>query len=122
MEDTQVFGDLQLDKATRQKIYNNISKPVYKDPDTGELYTAIQKYEKENSIEFLKNVGLLYTLTDGFKDLDKIVKGKVNKEVKKGLKELERVLRPASRFEGNLKYTSDVGDEESNLSTWDVDI
>ena len=83
LEDKKVFGEIQLDKATRQRVYDNISKPIYKDPDTGELYTAIGKYEKDNHAEFLKNVGLLYTLTDGFKNLDKLVKGKVTKEVKK---------------------------------------
>ena len=52
LEDKEVFGDIQLDKSTRQKIYDNISKPVYKDPETGEFYTTIQKYEKENRVEF----------------------------------------------------------------------
>ena len=88
LEDAKVFGDVQVDKATRQKVFDNISKPVYKDPETGELFTAIQKYEMENRTEFLKNVGLLFTLTDGFKNLDGLVKGKVRKEVKKGLREL----------------------------------
>jgi hypothetical protein len=84
LEDKNIFGDLAVDKATRQKIFDNISKPIYKDPDSGELFTAIQKYERENSTEFLKNVGLLYTLTDGFKNIDSLIKGKVKKEVGKG--------------------------------------
>jgi hypothetical protein len=43
LEDKQVFGELQLDKATRQKIFDNISKPIYRDKETNELYTALQK-------------------------------------------------------------------------------
>ena len=43
--------------------------------------TAIQKYERENSTDFLKYVGFLFTMTDGFKNLDGLVKSKVRKEV-----------------------------------------
>jgi hypothetical protein len=112
-----------LDKSTRQRVYDNISKPIYKDPDTGELLTAVQKYERDNSTEFLKNVGLLFTLTDGFKNLDKLVKGKVRKEVKKGLRELESTINSTSRTsDGNLRFTSGVGDDlESSARGWDFD-
>lgn len=124
LEDKEVFGEIQLDKSTRQRVYDSISKPVYKDPETGEFFTAIQKYEKENKTEFLKNVGLLFTLTDGFKNIDKLVKGRVRKEVKKGLRELETTLNNTSRTsDGNLRYTSGVGeDSESNARGWDLDI
>jgi hypothetical protein len=119
-----VFGDLQIDKATRQKVVDNISKPIYKNPETGELLTAIQKYERENRTDFLKNVGILYTLTDGFKNLDSLVKGKVNKEMKKGLRELENTLNNTARTsDGNLNFMSGVGDSESIISKgWKLDI
>ena len=124
LEDKEVFGEIQIDKATRQKVFDAISKPVYKDPETGEFYTAIQKYEKDNHNEFLKNVGLLYTLTDGFKTIDKLVKGKVRKEVKKGLRELEHTLNNTSRTsDGNLKFVSGVSDDsESSVRGWDLDL
>lgn len=124
LEDKAVFGEIQLDNSTRKKVYDNISKPVYKDPETGEFYTAIQKYEKENKTEFLKNVGLLFTLTDGFKNIDKLVKGRVRNEVKKGLRELENTLNNTARTsDGNLRYVSGVGeDSESNARGWDLDI
>lgn len=124
LEDNKVFGDLQLDKATRQKVIDNISKPIYKNPETGELLTAIQKYERENRTDFLKNVGILYTLTDGFKNLDSLVKGKVNKEMKKGLRELENTLNNTARTsDGNLNFMSGVGDSESIISKgWKLDI
>lgn len=124
LEDKEVFGELKLDKATRQKVYDNISKPVYKDKDTGELYTALQKYEMENKTEFLKNVGLLFTLTDGFKNLEALTKSQVRKEVKKGLRELEHTLNNTSRTsDGNLKFVSGVGeDPDSFIGKWDIDI
>lgn len=125
LEDSKVFGDLSIDKSTRQKIYDNISKPVYKDPETGELYTAIQKYEMENRTEFLKNIGLLFTLTDGFKNLDGLVKGKVRREVKKGLRELEHTLNNTARTsDGNLKFVSGVEDDPESFigKGWDLDV
>ena len=126
LNDKDVFGDLSVDKSTRQKIYDNIAKPVYKDPETGEYFTAIQKYEMENRTDFLKNIGLLFTLTDGFKNLDGLVKGKVKKEVKKGLRELEHTLNNTARTsDGNLKFVSGVDEEdpESFIERgWNLDV
>ena len=125
LNEDKAFGEIQIDKSTRQKIFDNISKPVFKDPETGELYTAIQKYERENRIEFLKNVGLLFTLTNGFKSIDGLVKDKVKKQVKKGLRELEHTINNTARTsDGNLKYASGtIDDPESYLHNgWDLDI
>lgn len=122
LEERQVFGDLEIDKATRQKIYDNISKPIYKDPETGQYLTAIQKYEAENSTDFIKKVGLLFTLTDGFKNLDKLVKGKVNKEVKKGLADLEHTLNNTSRTSGGSIRFAGGDDTESAFRGFTLDI
>lgn len=125
LEGKDLLGGIQLDKNTRQKVYDNILKPVYRDPNTGEYYTAIQKYEMENRVEFLKNLGIVYTLTDGFKNLDGLVKGKVRKEMKKGLKELERTLNNTSfSNDGNLQYITGVSaDSESFIGKgWKLDV
>ena len=125
LNDKDVFGDLSVDKSTRQKIYDNIAKPVYKDPETGEYFTAIQKYEMENRTDFLKNIGLLFTLTDGFKNLDGLVKGKVRKEVKKGLRELEHTLNNTARTsDGNLKFVSGVDEDPESFigKGWNLDV
>ena len=125
LNDKEVFGDLSVDKSTRQRIYDNISKPVYKDPETGEYYTAIQKYEMDNRVDFLKNIGLIFTLTDGFKNLDGLVKGKVKKEVKKGLRELENTLNNTARTsDGNLKYVSGVDEDPESFigKGWKLDV
>lgn len=125
LNDKDVFGDLSVDKSTRQKVYDNIAKPVYKDPETGEYFTAIQKYEMENRTDFLKNIGLLFTLTDGFKNLDGLVKGKVKKEVKKGLRELEHTLNNTARTsDGNLKFVSGVDEDPESFigKGWNLDV
>ena len=125
LEEEKVFGEIQIDKATRQKVFDNISKPVYKDPETGELFTALQKYEMDNRLDFLKNVGLIYTLTDGFKNLDGLIKGKVKKEVRKGLRELETTINNTARTsDGNLKFATGVDeDPESYVGKgWHLDV
>lgn len=125
LEDKEVFKDLQVDTATRQKIYDNISKPIYKDKETGEYFTALQKYERENKTEFLKNIGLLFTLTDGFKNLDGLIKPQVKKEVKKGLRELEHTLNNTARTSsGNIKFVSGVSEDPNAFISgkWDLDV
>lgn len=102
LKDKNLFGDIEIDNKTRQKVYDNIAKPVYKDPDSGQYMTAIQKFQKENPNDFLKYVSLTYTLTNGFKDFDSFTKGKVKKEVKKGLKELEHTLNNTRRTSGGV--------------------
>ena len=121
-EEKHLMGELELDKNTRQRIFDNISKPIYKHPKTGELLTAIQKYESENKVDFLRNLSIVYTLTDGFKNLDNLVKDRVKKEVRKGQRELEHVINSTSRHsDGSLRYTSGVSDKESR-STKFVDL
>jgi hypothetical protein len=124
LNDSKVFGELEVDKNTRKKIFDSIAKPVYKDPDSGQMLTAIQKYEMENRTDFLKNLGLIFTLTDGFKNLDGLVKGKVRKEVKKGLRDLESTINNTSRnSDGSLKFTSGVSsDPNSFIKGWKLDI
>jgi glycine cleavage system pyridoxal-binding protein P len=70
----------------------------------------------DNRTDFLKNVGLLFTLTDGFKNLDGLVKGKVNKEVKRGLRELENTINNTQRTsDGNLKLVSGMNDDPESF-------
>lgn len=125
LNDKDVFGDLVINKSVRQKIYDNIAKPIYKDPDTGEYLTAIQKYEMDNRVEFLKNLGLVFTLTDGFKNFNNLIEGKVKKEVKRGLKNLENVINNTSRTpDGNLKFVGDSEDDPESFigKGWKLDV
>ena len=107
----QVFEGLEVDKNTRQKVFDNLSKPVYKDPDTGAYLTAIQKYAKENNDDFTLKLGFLFTLTDGFKNLDGLIKRQTKKAVKKGFRDLEQKLKTGAVRGGSLSYSSGVSDD-----------
>ena len=124
LEDKEVFTGITLDKTTRQKAFENITKPVFKTED-GEYLTAIQKYEMDNPVEFRKYLSVLFTMTDGFKNIDGLVKGKVKKEVKQSLRELEHKLSSTARnSSGNPRYVGGIEeDTESYIGKgWDLDV
>lgn len=118
MENKELLGGLSIDKMTRQKIFDNVTKPVHKDKDTGELLTEVQLYQREHRMEFIKNLGIIYTLTDGFKNLDRLISGEVNKKVRKSLKELEHTINSTTRHsDGSFNYISGVSDDNSYIGT-----
>ena len=123
LEDKEVFDGITLDKVTRQKAFDNITKPIHK-TENGEYLTAIQKYELDNPVEFRKYLSILFTMTDGFKNLDSIVKGKVRKEVKQSLRELEHKLSSSSRPSGNPRFVG-LGDDDKESymgKGWKLDL
>lgn len=113
MDDKEVVKGIgELDRSVRQKAYDAVSKPVYKDSKTGRVYSAVQKFEKENPVEFRKVIGLVYALTDGYKSFDSLVKSKVEKEKKKGIAELERVINSTQRNgDGSFRLANGSGDD-----------
>lgn len=121
----KTFTDIQINQATRQKIFDNIAKPVYTDEKTGEKLTAIQKYERENRIDFLKNISMVFTMTDGFKNFDGLIKNKVRKELNKGIKELEHTINNTSRTtNGSLNFVSGASEDNESFigKGWSLDV
>lgn len=123
LEDKEVFEGITIDKSIRQRAYENITKPIFKTED-GEYLTAVQKYEMDNPVEFRKKLGILFTVTDGFKNLDMVVKNKVKREVKNSLRELEHTLRNSNRPKGNPVYVggNDTDPESYAGNGWGLDI
>lgn len=116
MKDKTLMGDLEISADLRKKTLENISKPVYRDPETGEYLTALQKYQMENKADFLKYVGLFMTLTNGFKDFESFMKGKVKQAEKKGLKKLEQTLNGTRRnTDGSLNLVTGVSDDPESF-------
>lgn len=113
MDSSKYLGEIELDENTKKLAFKNLSEPTYKDRKTGELLTAIQQYERNNKTEFLKNLGILFTLTDGFKNLNKLVNSTVRRRVNKEINDIESVLRNPSNNESNLKMVTNTGSERS---------
>ena len=125
LEDDIVLGENKLDKKTRQSVFDAVSKPVYKDPDTGQLLTQVQKFQKENPLEFLKQIGMWFVLTNGGKDFGNIAKRQAIAEKNKGIKELERKIN-SSAFDsdGSLKFMSGTQMDNDTLldGGWKVEM
>lgn len=103
------FAGVKADEKTKKKVFDVIAKPAYKEGDV--YYTELQKYEKEHHSEFMKMVGYLYVITDGFKSLDKVEKQVETKAKKKGIADLENTLKMTLQNNtGDLKYVSGVND------------
>ena len=121
LESDKVFGDIVIDTATKKAALDAVLKPQYKD-SKGNMITAVQKYQQEHSDEFLKNIGIIYALTNGFTDLNKIVQSKVKTATKNAYRELENKINNSRRnSDGNLVFTSGVSDTESSLN-WKLDV
>lgn len=121
LNDEKAFNDLNVDKATRKKIYDNISKPIYRNANTNKQLTAVQKYAEENPTEFQKYLGLVFTLTDGFEDFSGLIKGPVKKEMKAKIKEMERVINTSNRG-GEPNLFGATPDDESSFGVWRIDV
>lgn len=116
--DTESFYDgVKVDKAIRQKAYDSITKPVHRD-DNGNYLTALQQYQREHPMEFMENVAILYALTDNFKNVDKLTKGKVKAGLKKGFAELENVLNNSRRNSDGTLNLANVGPDDSEREKW----
>jgi len=115
LETEEPFG-IKVDKNTRQKVLDNIVKPVHKDKD-GKLLTSLQKYSKENPSDSEYYFSLFYELTDGFKNVDKLVGQKVKQNTKSALRSLDNKLKNAPlNGDGSFDFNSGL-DEQSHLST-----
>ena len=121
LDTDEVFKGITIDEKTRKQAYENITKPVYKTED-GEYLTAIQKYEEDNPVEFRRALSVLFTMTDGFKNIDKLVQKKVNKEVKNSIRNLEHTLRTPSKHSGNLQFMGGGDPESYSGKGWQLDI
>lgn len=123
MEDETFLQGFSITKDMREKIFKTIAVPSHKDSTSGKYYTDLQKYQKEDPTGFLKNVGIMYVLTDGFTNLTNVLKPAVNKEVKKGMRELEKKLKNSSysRPSGGLSVMSGVSGNKGSKK-WSIDL
>ena len=104
LEKENLFNGVQIDKTIRQKAYNAMTKVVGKDSE-GMDVTAIQKYADDNPVEFRTVLGLMYAMTDGFKNFDKIFNKAVDKKVNSRLDEFtKKITSQPHSSEGSLSY------------------
>lgn len=96
LTDKKILGDIEVDDKTRQLAFDNWMRPTHK-TEKGTYQSTIQKYIAENPADFQMKVALLFTMTDGFKNMGNVLKQTVKKEKKKALEELETIVNSTQR-------------------------
>ena len=103
LEKDKLFEDIPVDKATRRKAYEAMTKVVSTSED-GEQLTAVQQYADEHPVEFRTMLGVVYALTDGFTKMGKLLTKSVDKKVNKNLREIERRVMGTTRQGGSFNF------------------
>lgn len=111
-----LFEGLTIDELTKKRAFEAVSGAKY-DAKSQSYITPLDAILREDYEGTMSKLGLLYALTDGFKSLDKLVKNKAKKEIKKGFADLERKINnSAYDSKGNLHFSSGVGDSDNYTS------
>ena len=100
VETTESFADLKFTNMQKNALISNILKPSIKQ-DNGTVLTPLQAYINENPIDAQYYLGVLYTLTDGFKNIDSLFSKQVQSKTNKQLKALESVLASGPSFQAS---------------------
>lgn len=120
MSNDKFLGELDIDEKIKKQALANLSEPKFKDKQSGQMLTAIQRYERENKTEFLKNIGLVFTLTDGFKNMDKLVNKAVKRRVNNEISGIEDLLKNPSGSDASLSMVTGANDNRLNKFTFGV--
>jgi hypothetical protein len=93
----EYFKGLKVNKNIKDKIYNSITKVVGKSPE-GIAENQLMRDRREDPISFDKKLYYIYEITNGFKDINKIL----SKSDSKAASSLEAQLR-RNKFESGDK-------------------
>lgn len=123
LEKDKLFEDIPIDKPTRKKAYEAMTR-VVKTTDDGEQLTAVQLYADEHPVEFRTALGIVWALTDGFTKMGNLLQKSVNKKVNKNLQEIESRLRNQGHQGGSFRFSEgeDGGRSTNNYKGFRIDI
>ena len=110
LEKDKLFEDIPIDKPTRKRAYEAMTR-IVKTNEDGEQLTAVQLYADEHPVEFRTALGIVWALTDGFTKMGNLLQKSVDKKVNKNLQEIESRLRNQGHQGGSLSFT---GGEDGN--------
>lgn len=110
LENDKLFGSIEIDKASRQKAYEAMTKVVDNDED-GSPRTIVQKFADEHPAQFRAILGLTWVLTDNFQKLGDLVQGNIKKEVRSNLKAIGERISSSTPRGGSPRF---IGGEEEH--------
>lgn len=105
MATEEPFTGIKLDKRVRSKIVSNVYDPSVLGQD-GHYYSKLQIYQMENPEDFLQKVGTIFTITDGFKNFDKLVGKAVATKNNENIRDLENKLKNQKNYGTSFRYVS----------------
>ena len=105
MTTEEPFTGIKLDKRVRSKIVSNVYDPSVLGQD-GHYYSKLQMYQMENPEDFLQKVGTIFTITDGFKNFDKLVGKAVAAKNNENIRDLENKLKNQKNYGTSFRYVS----------------
>ena len=116
LNSTKIFDTIEVDKNTRRKIYATLNDATIYDKDNDIYLTELQDYQRKHPTDFAKNVAILYTLTDGFTSLNKLIGKQVKKEKQKMNNKFEEALKNSYKTNegGALDLMGRTGATETN--------
>lgn len=111
-DDGRMFGSLT--ENTKRLVANNLMNRSVRLRD-GSMMTPVEAYAAQDPVGFQKIIGVMYTLTNGFRDFDRLGDIKANRSMKRGIAGLERALRgTGSGGGGSYKYANNVNGREDD--------
>lgn len=111
-DDGRMFGTLT--ENTKRLVANNLMNRSIRLRD-GSMMTPVEAYAAQDPVGFQKVVGVMFTLTNGFRDFDRLGDIKANRSMKRGIAGLERALRGSgSGGGGSYKYANNVNGREDD--------
>lgn len=111
-DDGRMFGSLTAN--TKRLVLNNLMNRSIRLND-GSSMTPVEAYAAQDPVGFQKAVGVIFTLTDGFKNFDRLGDIKANRSVKRGIAGLEKALRSTGAGGGGAyKYANNVNGREED--------
>lgn len=105
-DDGRMFG--KLTENTKRLVLGNMFDRCVRMGD-GRMMTPIEAAAASDPVGFQKALSVAFTLTDGFRDFDKLGAVKANRAVKRGIEGLERALRGGSgKAGGSYRYANNA--------------
>lgn len=117
-ETNEVIKGFKITDAVKQKIEKNMFDVVDYNPQTGISENNLLKYRRENPQDFDFKLYYLFTITDGFKNFDSVVKNTKST----ALQDLERAMRSNTKINdpGSPAYLQDPDSYSIDIAGHDI--
>lgn len=112
----EIIPGNKIDPKAKDVLYNIITKPVAE--KDGKPVNAVFNYMSENPVDAQIKLAYIYSLTDGFKNMDKLITSKAKS---KASRELEDTLR-RTKFNATGTHNFNTNDNDSSYGIDDYDL